>query len=104
MQPHHRRLQRHPGLCHERPAGRACLQRNRADAYAQGYTEPDPRDDLNGLDVARKALILARGLGWRLDLADVDVQGLYPASMDGLSVQEFLAELPALDKAFRAAC
>ena len=36
-------------------------------------------DDLGGVDVARKALILARGLDWRLDLADVAVQGLYPA-------------------------
>lgn len=81
--------------------GRAFSQIAR-DAYAQGYTEPDPREDLNGLDVARKALILARGLGWRLDLADVDVQGLYPASMDALSVEEFLAELPALDEDFRA--
>ena len=72
-----------------------------AEAYRQGYTEPDPRDDLSGMDVARKALILGRGLGWRLDLDDVAVESLYPASMDGLSVQEFLDELPALDKAFQ---
>lgn len=72
-----------------------------ADAYRQGYTEPDPREDLNGLDVARKALILARGLGWRMDLTDVAVEALYPESMDSLSVQEFLDELPALDEPFR---
>ena len=72
-----------------------------AEAYRQGYTEPDPRDDLSGIDVARKALILGRGLGWRLDLADVAVEGLYPASMDGLSVREFLDALPALDQEFR---
>ena len=72
-----------------------------ADAYRQGYTEPDPRDDLSGVDVARKALILGRGLGWRMEMADVEVESLYPASMNGLSVQEFLDELPALDDAFR---
>jgi homoserine dehydrogenase len=72
-----------------------------SDAVQHGYTEPDPRDDLNGLDVARKALILARGLGWRLDLADVAVEPLYPASMDDLSVEQFLIALPQLDEEFR---
>ncbi len=70
------------------------------EAHALGYTEPDPRDDLGGVDVARKALILARGLDWRLDLADVAVQGLYPAEMDKLSLRQFLDELPALDAQF----
>ncbi len=69
-------------------------------AYERGYTEPDPRDDLAGLDVARKALILARGLGWRLDLTDVDVTGLYPSEMDDLSVPEFIERLPELDTLF----
>jgi len=50
--------------------------------------------------VARKALILARGLDWRLDLADVAVEGLYPRSMDALSVADFLGKLPALDAQF----
>ena len=71
------------------------------DAYRQGFTEPDPRDDLSGMDVARKALILGRCLGWKLNLDDVTVEGLYPQSMDGLSVQEFLDELPALDDEYR---
>ncbi len=66
-----------------------------------GYTEPDPRDDLGGVDVARKALILARGLGWELDLDDVEVQGLYPADMDGLTVAEFMEALPRLDEQFQ---
>ena len=71
------------------------------EAHRLGYTEPDPRDDLGGVDVARKALILARGLGWRLNLADVEVQGLYPASMDGLTVAEFMDALPQLDEQFQ---
>lgn len=71
------------------------------EAHKLGYTEPDPRDDLGGVDVARKALILARGLGWRLNMADVAVTGLYPESMAGLPVAEFMNALPELDDHFR---
>jgi homoserine dehydrogenase len=70
------------------------------EAHKLGYTEPDPRDDLGGVDVARKALILARGLGWWMELADVQVTSLYPAHMEGLSVADFLAALPELDAEF----
>lgn len=70
------------------------------EAHKLGYTEPDPRDDLGGVDVARKALILARGLGWRVELADVQVTSLYPAHMEGLSVADFLTALPELDTEF----
>ncbi|MCB9138318.1 MAG: homoserine dehydrogenase [Caldilineaceae bacterium] len=70
------------------------------EAYDQGYTEPDPRDDLGGADVARKALILARGLGWSLEMSEVDVTPLYPAELDDLSIAEFLDALPALDPAW----
>lgn len=71
------------------------------EAHRLGYTEPDPRDDLGGVDVARKALILARGLGWQLEMDDVAVQGLYPPEMDELSVDAFLEALPSLDDSFR---
>ena len=71
------------------------------EAHRLGYTEPDPRDDLNGIDVARKALILARGLGWSLELDDVAITGLYPAAMDAFSVDEFLTALPELDADLR---
>ena len=72
------------------------------EAHKLGYTEPDPRDDLGGVDVARKALILARGSGWQLDMHDVKVTGLYPASMSSLSVAEFMDALPSLDADFSA--
>ena len=51
-----------------------------------GYTEPDPRDDLGGVDVARKALILARTLGMSLEMSDVTVEPLYPPALAELSV------------------
>lgn len=72
------------------------------DAKEQGFTEPDPRDDLSGLDVARKALILARLLGWRLELGQVTVESLYPPSMgpDLLTTEQFMAALPSLDAEF----
>ena len=73
-----------------------------AEAYRLGYTEPDPRDDLGGVDVARKALILARGMGWRMDMEQVEINGLYPESMAALSVDGFLAALPSLDEAYSA--
>ncbi len=66
-------------------------------AHAQGYTEPDVRDDLGGLDVARKLVILAREAGVALDLADVQVESLLPADLQALPHAEFLARCDALD-------
>jgi homoserine dehydrogenase len=73
-----------------------------AMAKAKGYTEPDPRDDLSGMDVARKALILARVAGWPVEPAHIRVEPLYPAEMASLSVDEFMSELPRLDADFAA--
>lgn len=66
-------------------------------AHEAGYTEPDPREDLSGMDVARKALILGRGAGWSLDLSDIDVESLVPEGLDQVSPQEFLEVLGQFD-------
>ncbi|CAA3023785.1 Homoserine dehydrogenase [Olea europaea subsp. europaea] len=70
-------------------------------AKSLGYTEPDPRDDLSGTDVARKALILARLLGHRINLDTIKIESLYPVEMgpDVMPVEDFLVNgLPLLDK------
>lgn len=72
-------------------------------AYAKeaGFTEPDPRDDLNGLDVARKLLILAREAGAQLELKDVEVENLIPKKLRGKkSVAQFMNELFTADDYF----
>jgi aspartokinase/homoserine dehydrogenase 1 len=66
-------------------------------AKAKGYTEPDPRDDLSGLDFARKLIILGREMGLRLELGDVQLEGLVPAALAACSSQEFLERLPEFD-------
>ena len=73
-----------------------------ASAHKQGYTEPDPRDDLGGMDVARKALILARTIGLTLELSDIAFQPLYPSEMTALSVADFLDQAVTLDEEHRA--
>ena len=67
-------------------------------AIALGYTEPDPRVDLSGVDVARKALILARAIGFRGELADVDVESLVPKHLADGPVEEFLSRTADLDR------
>src|SRR5690606_13834591 len=68
-----------------------------ADARSRGFTEPDPRDDLSGMDVARKVVILGRELGLSLELDDVEVEGLVPEALQNLTVPDFLAALPQHD-------
>lgn len=69
------------------------------EAMQRGFTEPDPRDDLSGLDVARKLVILARETGWRIDLDDVRLESLVPGALRDVPKQEFLARLGELDGA-----
>jgi aspartokinase/homoserine dehydrogenase 1 len=66
-------------------------------AMEKGFTEPDPRDDLSGADVGRKALILGRLLGFPGDPSDVAVESLVPDRYTKLSREEFLASLEKLD-------
>ena len=71
-------------------------------AKDSGYTEPDPRDDLSGMDVARKLTILARELGQRIEIGDFPVKNLVPESLRDCSVDEFLAKLPEYDDEMEA--
>jgi aspartokinase/homoserine dehydrogenase 1 len=68
-------------------------------AKALGYTEPDPRDDLSGMDVARKLIILAREMGLRTELSEVQVESLVPATLVGCGIDEFLDQLAEFDAA-----
>jgi bifunctional aspartokinase / homoserine dehydrogenase 1 len=71
------------------------------EAKAKGYTEPDPRDDLSGMDVARKILILSREAGHAMELADISVQNLVPQDCQGdISVETFFERLQKHDEHF----
>lgn len=72
------------------------------EAKQRGYTEPDPRDDLSGMDVARKLIILGREMGRSLEMSDVEVESLVPAGLTQGSIEEFLERLPAHDATMRA--
>jgi len=66
-------------------------------AKTLGYTEPDPRDDLSGMDVARKLIILAREMGLKLELGDAQVESLVPGALEDCGVEDFLARLHEFD-------
>ena len=67
------------------------------EACALGYTEPDPRADLSGEDVARKLLILARAAGVPLQRADIEVENLVPEALRDIPQTAFLVRLDELD-------
>ncbi len=68
-----------------------------AEARRRGFTEPDPRDDLSGMDVARKLVILGREMGLDIELGAVEVESLVPAGLRACTVAEFTERLPAHD-------
>jgi aspartokinase/homoserine dehydrogenase 1 len=70
-------------------------------AMRLGYTEPDPREDLSGMDVGRKALILARLLGYGGELSRAAVESLVPRWARAIPLPQFLERLPEMDAAWK---
>lgn len=70
-------------------------------AREKGYTEPDPREDLNGFDVGRKLLILARVAGYELEFDDLEIENLVPeGARDADDVESFFEQMKAHDGEF----
>jgi len=83
--------------------GKMTLSEAVTNAKDLGYTEPDPRMDLNGMDVARKAVILARLSGLTgIELDKLDIESLVPKALEECSVDDFMSGLSAYDKDFAA--
>ncbi|MDC6365796.1 MULTISPECIES: bifunctional aspartate kinase/homoserine dehydrogenase I [Flavobacteriaceae] len=70
------------------------------EAVANGYTEPDPREDLSGNDVGRKLLILARELDLKNEFSDITVENLIPSELQSVGFDEFMDNLGSLDIKF----
>jgi bifunctional aspartokinase / homoserine dehydrogenase 1 len=70
-------------------------------AQDEGYTEPDPRLDLSGTDVARKILILAREAGYKLEMEDVEIKPFLPESCFAGTVEDFYSEMAKNEAHFK---
>lgn len=66
-------------------------------AHDKGYTEPDPRQDLSGLDVARKTVIMAREIGVNISLNDLEIENLVPEELRECSLEDFFIKLPGFN-------
>ena len=66
-----------------------------------GYTEPDPRDDLSGMDVARKTVILAREIGHSATLDGMSITSLVPEQLRNVSKEEFLSRISEMDEGMK---
>ncbi len=67
------------------------------EAKELGFTEPDPRDDLSGMDIVRKTVILAREAGQSIEIDDIPVRSLVPEELVNVGVDEFMAKLGMMD-------
>jgi bifunctional aspartokinase / homoserine dehydrogenase 1 len=76
-----------------------CFSDSVKQAHQSGYTEPDPREDLSGMDIARKMVCLAREMGHPATLDEIDGLNLVPKELQGVSKEEFLAQLHHYDEA-----
>jgi len=88
-------------LLSEREAGRP-FSVSVPRARELGYTEPDPREDLSGMDVARKMVILAREAGATAEVSQVRLEGLVPPALSEGTVADFMERLEILDAALEA--
>ena len=68
------------------------------EAKELGFTEPDPRDDLSGMDIVRKTVILAREVGHEIEIDDIPVKSLVPEELVNVSIDEFMEKLSIMDE------
>ena len=86
-------------LCAELEKGERSFSEILGDAKSMGYTEPHPRDDLNGLDVARKLIICARTFGHEVEMSDIELEGFISESFFKIEdVDEFMQSVKSADQ------